>query len=119
MFSTAEGGELDAANVRRDFRRVVKAPGLNAKQWTPRELRHSFVSLLSDSGRPIEQISRLVGHNGSAVTERVYRHPTTAGSPGGCTGDGWSVPWDVPEDVATQSGTQTRQRPHPIIGWGL
>ena len=23
---------------------------------------------------PIEQISRLVGHNGSAVTERVYRH---------------------------------------------
>ena len=37
-------------------------------------LRHSFVSLLSDSGMPLEQIARLLGHTGSAVTERVYRH---------------------------------------------
>jgi integrase len=36
-------------------------------------MRHSFVSLLSDSGLPIERISRLVGHSGSAVTETVYR----------------------------------------------
>jgi integrase len=36
-------------------------------------MRHSFVSLLSDSGVPIEHISRLVGHSGSAVTETVYR----------------------------------------------
>ena len=42
--------------------------------WTPRELRHSFVSLLSDSGLPIEEISRLVGHSSTAVTEQVYRH---------------------------------------------
>jgi integrase len=40
----------------------------------PRELRHSFVSLLSDAKVPIEVISRLVGHSGTAVTERVYRH---------------------------------------------
>jgi integrase len=39
-----------------------------------RDLRHSFVSLLSDSGMPLEQIARLLGHNGTAVTERVYRH---------------------------------------------
>lgn len=36
-------------------------------------MRHSFVSLLSDSGMPIEQISRLVGHSSTAVTELVYR----------------------------------------------
>lgn len=42
--------------------------------WTPRELRHSFVSLLSDDGMPIEQISRLVGHNETSVTELVYSH---------------------------------------------
>jgi integrase len=52
----------------------VRAASLNPKEWTPRELRHSFVSLLSDSGMPIEQISRLVGHSSTAVTERVYRH---------------------------------------------
>ena len=36
-------------------------------------LRHSFVSLLSDDGMAIEQISRLVGHSGTSVTELVYR----------------------------------------------
>jgi len=53
---------------------VVKKADLVEADWTPRELRHSFVSLLSDSGMPIEQISRLMGHNGTAVTELVYRH---------------------------------------------
>jgi integrase len=38
-------------------------------------MRHSFVSLLSDSGVPIDAIARLVGHaGGSDVTETVYRH---------------------------------------------
>lgn len=74
VFASAVGTQLDAANVRREFRRVAQAAGLDATKWTPRELRHSFVSLLSDSGMPIEQISRLMGHNGTAVTELVYRH---------------------------------------------
>ena len=73
VFASEVGTALDAANVRRGFRRVADAAGLTAKDWTPRELRHSFVSLLSDSGVPIEQISRLVGHSGTAVTEMVYR----------------------------------------------
>ena len=37
------------------------------------ELWHSFVSLLSDDGTPIEHIARLVGHTSTAVTETVYR----------------------------------------------
>ncbi|KAA9375198.1 tyrosine-type recombinase/integrase [Microbispora cellulosiformans] len=36
-------------------------------------MRHSFVSLLSASGVPIENISRLVGHSNTRVTETVYR----------------------------------------------
>ena len=40
----------------------------------PRELRHTFVSLLSDNGVAIEEISRLMGHNSTNVTETVYRH---------------------------------------------
>ena len=42
--------------------------------WTPRELRHSFVSLLSDGAVSIEQIAGLCGHSGTTVTESVYRH---------------------------------------------
>ena len=74
VFITLSGTELDARNVRREFRAVTAKAGLNPKEWTPRELRHSFVSLLSDAGVPVEDISRLVGHSGTSVTETVYRH---------------------------------------------
>ena len=73
VFTTRVGTPLDTHNVRRDFRKVAEAAGLTAGEWTPRELRHSFVSLLSDDGMPIEHIARLVGHTSTAVTETVYR----------------------------------------------
>ncbi len=74
VFTTEVGTALDAANVRRAFRAAITgAAGVTAKEWTPRELRHSFVSLLSDSGVPVEEISRLVGHQTTTVTELVYR----------------------------------------------
>jgi integrase len=73
VFSTTTGSPLDPANVRRAFRPVVAAAGMDPKSWTPRELRHSFVSLLSSSGMPIEDIAHLVGHANTRVTELVYR----------------------------------------------
>ena len=74
VFASTVGTELSAGNVRRAFRRLAEEAELVAKDWTPRELRHSFVSLLSDGGVPIEKIARLVGHAGTSVTETVYRH---------------------------------------------
>jgi integrase len=73
VFCTAAGQPLDAANVRRSFRAVRRAAGLGP-DWTPRELRHSFVSLMSDNDVAVEEIARLVGHASSKVTESVYRH---------------------------------------------
>lgn len=73
VFGTTNRTELDAHNVRRSFRRIATAAGLIAADWTPREMRQSFVSLLSESKVPLEHISRLVGHSGTAVTEAVYR----------------------------------------------
>lgn len=72
VFTTRVGTPLDAANVRRAFRAVVMLAGLDAV-WTPRELRHSFVSLMSANGVSVEQIARLVGHSSTATTETVYR----------------------------------------------
>jgi integrase len=75
VFASKVGTPLDASHVRRDLRRAMKgAAGVNPADWTPRELRHSFVSLLSDAGVSLDDISRLVGHSGTAVTEQVYRH---------------------------------------------
>lgn len=73
VFCTRTGTALSAGNVRRDFRAVLGKAGLVGQEWTPRELRHSFVSLLSDHQIPIENISRLVGHTNTVVTETVYR----------------------------------------------
>jgi integrase len=73
VFTRMFGTGYDAAGARRGFRKVARLAGLDADNWTPRELRHSFVSLLSDGGMPIEQISRLVGHSGTSVTELIYR----------------------------------------------
>ena len=73
VFSTAAGQALDLANVRRSFRAVTTAPGIGP-DWTPRELRHTFVSLMSDSNVAVEEIARLVGLASSKVTETVYRH---------------------------------------------
>jgi integrase len=73
VFPSRVGTPADASHVRRSFRKVVAAAGLDPRDWTPRELRHSFVSLLSDADVPIEQISRLVGHSSTTTTETIYR----------------------------------------------
>jgi integrase len=43
------------------------------ENWTPRELRHTFVSIMSEQGVPVEEISHLVGHSSTSTTETVYR----------------------------------------------
>lgn len=89
VFPSLVGTEQDAHNVRRMFRdaltktvvdeegaiqRVPLVAGVVPEEWTPYEMRHSFVSILSAHKMAIEDISRLMGHKGTAVTELVYRH---------------------------------------------
>ena len=73
VFCRQDGAPLDRWQVRREFAVITMAAGLG-DQWAPRELRHSFVSILSAHGVRIEDISDLVGHSGTTVTESVYRH---------------------------------------------
>ncbi len=73
VFSSQVGTPLDASHVRRSLKAITVRAGLGP-DWTPRELRHSFVSIMSDHGVPLETIADLVGHASTAVTEEVYRH---------------------------------------------
>ncbi|MHB1475485.1 MAG: tyrosine-type recombinase/integrase [Dermatophilaceae bacterium] len=89
VFTSKVGTPLDLSHVRRDFRAaIVGVVGVDAEDWTPRELCHSFVSLLSYNGAPLEEISRLVGHRSTAVTELVCRKQIRAGAAGGRDPDG-------------------------------
>jgi integrase len=73
VFASTVGTPLDDHNVRRQFRKITESAGLGTT-WVPRELRHTFVSLLSAHGVPVEAIALLAGHNQTATTELVYRH---------------------------------------------
>jgi len=64
---------LSANNVIRAFRIITRKAGLG-EDWVPREMRHTFVSVLSANGVPVESIALLAGHERSATTEAVYRH---------------------------------------------
>ena len=59
--------------VRASFARVTERAGIG-RGWMPRELRHTFVSVLSDAGIDIEDIADAAGHINSNVTRTVYRH---------------------------------------------
>ena len=73
VFTTAWGGMINPSTSRAAFSRMTTFAGLG--HWRPHELRHSMVSILSDSGVPLEQIADVAGHTpGSRVTAKVYRH---------------------------------------------
>lgn len=73
VFASRIGTPLTANNVIRAFRIITKKAGLG-EDWVPREMRHTFVSVLSANGVPVESIALLAGHERSATTEAVYRH---------------------------------------------
>ena len=73
LFASRVGTALTANNVIRAFRIITKKAGLG-EDWVPREMRHTFVSVLSANGVPVETIAVLVGHEQTATTELVYRH---------------------------------------------
>ncbi len=54
MFCVSLGTPLDAANVRREFRKITASAGLG-EGWTPRDMRHTFVSLMSANGVQVEE----------------------------------------------------------------
>ncbi|MGH3187132.1 MAG: site-specific integrase [Streptosporangiaceae bacterium] len=73
VFASTVGTPLSANNVIRAFRATTKKAGLG-EDWVPREMRHTFVSVLSANGVPVESIAQLAGHERTATTELVYRH---------------------------------------------
>src|SRR5713101_8521062 len=48
VFTTSVGTPLDASHVRRDCRALCKKAGIKGV-WAPRELRHAFVSVMSET----------------------------------------------------------------------
>lgn len=75
VFANAIGAPIDPSNLRRAFARLTERAGLGA--WHPNELRHSACSLLSAAGVPLEHVADILGHDGTRMAARFYRHAVT------------------------------------------
>ncbi len=77
MFTTVDT-PLHASHVWRDFRALCQKSGIEGV-WAPRELRHTFVSVMSEAGVAVAEIARLTRHSSSRTTETIYRHELRPG----------------------------------------
>lgn len=73
VFADNAGRARWPQQVAREFARLCDEARLG-RRWTLRELRHTFVSQMSDAGIDCEVIADHVGHVNSTVTRSVYRH---------------------------------------------
>ncbi len=72
VFCTRSGTPMTMSNLRRAFRQLCERAGLGS-DWTTYELRHSFVSLVSDQLDDLVKVADLAGHVDTRTTEG-YRH---------------------------------------------
>ena len=71
VVTTEVGTPVDPSNYRRTLARICESAGIG--HWHPHQLRHSYTSILSHEGVPIEQLSDALGHTSLRMMS-VYRH---------------------------------------------
>ncbi len=72
IFTTESGEPIDPRNALRDFETVTDKAGV--PEGPLHSLRHTFATLLLESGADIEAVSRQLGHARTSITMDVYRH---------------------------------------------
>ena len=72
VFCTRNGTPMSMSNMRRAFRQLCERAGLGS-DWTTYELRHSFVSLVTDQLDDVVKVADLAGHVDTRTTQG-YRH---------------------------------------------
>mgnify|MGYP000678101968 FL=1 len=72
VFTDEIGNPIDPERITRSFGRIVKEHDL--PHLTPHGLRHTWVSILSAAGVPIDAIAKQAGHASVAFTLDIYSH---------------------------------------------
>lgn len=72
IFPSSAGTPLTASNIRRDFRKLLKASGLPKIRF--HDLRHTAASLMLNHGIPVLIVSKRLGHSKPSITIDVYGH---------------------------------------------
>ena len=80
MFTTSVGPPLDTSHGGRDFRAPYRKSGIEGV-WAPRELRQTFVSVMSESPVAVDEIARLTRHSSSGRPRRSTATNSVPSSP--------------------------------------
>jgi len=72
VVATEIGTPVDPSNSRRALNDFCETACIG--HWSPNELRHSFASLMSLTGAPMEEVADAMGHVDTRMTSQVYRH---------------------------------------------
>lgn len=79
VFCSRNGTPMTKTNMRRAFQNLCRSAGLG-DDWTTYELRHSFVSLVSDQLDDLVKVADLAGHVDTRTTQG-YRHSVRPSMP--------------------------------------
>jgi len=74
VFSDEKGYYVQGQRVLAHFRRLLEKSGIETK-YTLHDLRHTFCTLLRDSGVKVENAMKLMGHSDLKTTLLIYTHP--------------------------------------------
>jgi integrase len=100
VFCTSNGTPMTMSNLRRSFQKLCVRAGLGS-DWTTYELRHSFVSLVSDQIDDLVKVADLAGHTDTRTTQG-YRHAVRPSLPHAI--DAWDRLLDRADPGSTVAG---------------
>jgi integrase len=80
VFTCTNGQPVHPATIRSWFKRLVGESKL--PRHKVHGLRHTHAAVLLNNGRPLEKVSRRLGHATTGVTDMYYRHLVRDGRPG-------------------------------------
>jgi integrase len=72
VFPSLTGTPVNASNLRRSFRRLLKSTGLPKIRF--HDLRHTAATLMLNFGTPLPIVSQRLGHSKVSMTLDIYAH---------------------------------------------
>jgi integrase len=108
VFPTRNGTPHSLTNLRKYFQRLCERAGLG-RDWTTYELRHSFVSLVSDQLDDLVKVADLVGHVDTRTTQG-YRHAVRPSLPHAI--EAWERLLETP---ASRTAATPSRRPSNLV----
>lgn len=72
LFATDTGKEIDARNLLRSYKRLLKKAGIPYRRF--HALRHTYATKLFERGVPLKTVQELLGHSDISVTANIYTH---------------------------------------------